>query len=809
MSVPAPLDLAALAHTCDPATLPFATTAEAEPVREMLGQDRAVEAVRFGITMRSHGYNVFAIGPAGTGKETLIRDFLTRQAIDETPASDWCYVHNFDDPRRPRALRLPPGRGAALRADLARVVADLRVALPSAFESEEHRTRRQQLQRGFQERQETAFAAVQEHARAEDVAVVRTETGVLLAPLRGGESLSPEDLRSLSPRERERLESAMERAREQLRDFFAQLHDAEREQREATQKIDREAATAVAARVVGGVRAGWQGEPSVVAYLAAFESDVVDHAEDFLAGTETGVEGALQRALRRGPTDGPTFRRYQVNVLVDRTGVAGSPVVFEDHPTHGNLLGRIEQVSELGTLTTDFTLVQAGALHRANGGYLVVDALRLLQQPFAWDALKRVLRRGEIRLESAGQLLGLAATASLEPEPIPIESVKVILVGERFLYYLLAAHDIDFHELFKVVADFDEATLRDQAVDALYARLVATLVRNAKLRPFDRTAVARVLDQAARLTGDAGKLSVRMRPVVDLLREADFCAGRAGRATVERRDVDDAVAAQRHRAGRVHERLLDEILRGTLRVETAGEALGQVNGLAVFTLGEHEFGHPTRITARVRMGKGEVVDIEREVELGGALHSKGVLILAGFLGARYTARAPLALSASLVFEQSYGPVEGDSASLAELCALLAALAELPVRQSLAMTGSVDQLGRVQAIGGVNEKIEGFFDVCRRRGLTGEQGVIIPATNVQHLMLREEVLEAARAGQFRVWAVATVDEALELLTGVPAGVRGEDGSFPEGSVNARIEARLETFAADARARAAEAGDAAGS
>jgi len=386
-----------------------------------------------------------------------------------------------------------------------------------------------------------------------------------------------------------------------------------------------------------------------------------------------------------------------------------------------------------------------------------------------------------------GLRVGLAATVSLEPEPIPIESVKVVLVGERFLYYLLASADSDFHELFKVVADFDEATARDSASEVLYARLLATLVRNEKLRPFDGGAVARVLDHAARLAGDAGKLSVRMRPVVDLLREADFCAGRAGRATVTRADVDEAVAAQRHRAGRVQERLLEEIRRGTLRVETTGTAVGQVNGLAVFALGEHEFGHPTRITARVRLGKGEVVDIEREVELGGPIHSKGVLILAGFLGARYARRAPLSLAASLVFEQSYASVEGDSASLAELCALLSALADVPIRQGVAVTGSVNQHGQVQAIGGVNEKIEGFFEVCRDQGLTGEQGVLIPRSNAKHLMLRQDVVDAVAAGRFRIWAVEGVDEAVELLTGRSAA-----------SVNEQVEARLAAFAEDARA-----------
>ncbi len=482
--------------------------------------------------------------------------------------------------------------------------------------------------------------------------------------------------------------------------------------------------------------------------------------------------------------------------MVDHDGARGAPVIYEDHPTYANLVGRIEHLQELGALVTDFTLIRSGALHRANGGYLLLDAIKLLQQPFAWEALKRALRTHEIKIESLGQALGLVSTVSLEPEAIPLDT-KVVLLGDRLLYHLLATLDPEFGDLFKVMADFEQDMDRRRESDAAYANLVAGLVRKERLRSFGRGAVARVIEQAARLAGDAQKLSLNLRAIVDLLREADYCASRASRAMVAAEDVQAAIDAQRQRAGRLRQRMLEAIRRTTLLIDTSGEKVGQINGLSVVELGDHAFGHPTRITARARVGKGEVVDIEREVELGGPIHSKGVLILAGLLGARYAPRVPLSLSASIVFEQSYGGVEGDSASLAELCALLSAIADVPIKQGLAVTGSVNQHGEIQPIGGVNEKIEGFFDVCRERGLTGEHGVLIPRGNVQHLMLRTDVIAAVVERRFHVHAVSHVDEAIALLTGRAAGARGRDGAFPAGSVNALAEARLAMFAEDAR------------
>jgi len=789
-----------LARWCPPSDVPFETTAQAPPLADkggIVGQDRAVDALRFGMGIKRHGYNLFAIGPPGVGKQTLLRHYLQDHAPREKVPADWCYVHDFADPERPRALELPAGMGARLQREMDLAVAELRVAMRAAFESEEYRTRKKRMIDEFKDRQQKALAEIQESARQRDVAVVETDSGMVLAPLGEGVPLDPEKFQALPAEQQDRLRAEMARVGAELQDLLRRFHDQGREHHEALKALDRETSAAAARRVLDGVRRNYTEHPAVLGHLAQIEIDVVDSAMQFLEGEVEGVEATLRRALRREQGDGPTFRRYRINVLVDHSELQGAPVVYEDNPTCANLVGRIEHESQFGTLVTNFTLIRAGALHRAIGGYLVLDALKVLQQPFAWEALKRTIRSREIRIESLGQALGLVSTVSLEPVPIGFGDTKIVLCGERVLYYLLAALDPDFLELFKVLVDFEESMERGPAAQQVYAGLVATLVGKEGLRPFDRGAVARVIDQAARAAGDAGKLSVQMRGMVDLLREADYWAGEAKRDLATAADVEKAIEAQLVRAGRVRERLQEAIRREDILVSTAGATVGQVNGLTVFQLGEHLFGHPTRITAKVRLGKGELVDIEREVKLGGPIHSKGVLILGGYLGSRYATRFPLSLSATLVFEQSYGGVEGDSASLAELCALLSSLAEAPVRQSLALTGSVNQQGQVQSIGGVNEKIEGFFDICRERGLSGDQGVLIPRSNVKNLMLRRDVVEAVESGRFQIHAVESVDDAIELLTGTPAGAPDPEGRFPEGSLNARVETRLASFAESAR------------
>ncbi|MGC2201005.1 MAG: Lon protease family protein, partial [Stellaceae bacterium] len=532
----------------------------------------------------------------------------------------------------------------------------------------------------------------------------------------------------------------------------------------------------------------------VAQYLDAVEHDFKENADDFLPQAllrdGTSTPAASEEAITEA-----RFRRYQVNVLVDNSGRKGAPVVYEDNPTHQTLVGRVEHIARFGTLVTDFDLLTPGALHCANGGYLVLDAQRLLSGNFGWASLKRALNAGEIRIESLEQLLSMAATVSLQPEPIPLQ-VKVVLLGPPALYYMLSAADDDFQELFKIAADFDDRVERTPETTLLYARFIAGVMRREKLMAFDRGAVARVIEYASRVVGDADRLSIGLRGIADLLQEANQLAASAGMQVVTAREVQRAIDARFRRGDRVYRRLQEEIARKTIRIETDGEEIGQVNGLSVISLGGLTFGNPSRITAQVRLGRGEVVDIEREVELGGPLHSKGVLILSGFLGGRYGKTRPLSLNASLVFEQSYGGVDGDSASAAELFALLSALADAPINQAFAVTGSVDQYGRIQAIGGVNEKIEGFFDACQVTGFTGRQGVIIPASNIKHLMLRQDVVAAAAEERFRVFAIETVDQGLSLLTGLPAGELDAEGHYPAATLNYRIAARLDAFAARA-------------
>ena len=778
----------------DPAQFGFGTTADLEDLTEVLGQPRAVAAMRFGIGMAREGYNIFALGPTGTGKRRVIHRYFERRAADEPVPDDRCYVNNFDERHKPKAIRLPAGKGLAFRDDVDALIEGLSTALSAAFESEEYQARRQTINEEFQERQSSAFQEVQEKAEEKGVALLRTPAGLVFAPVKEGEVLSSEEVQALSEKERQRLEAEVEMLQGELQKIVQQVPSWQRETQEKLKELNREMANFAVGGLIDELREKYSDYADVVDHLDAVQKDIVENAHDFLqAGEEqANLPAMLRGAVQDSEAVSPLARRYRANLLVDHSQSEGAPVVYEDNPTYQNLVGRVEHRAQMGALLTDFNLIKPGALHKANGGYLILDARKVLLQPYAWEALKRTLQSGEIRIESLGQMLSLVSTISLEPDPIPVD-VKVALYGEPLLYYLLYQLDPDFAELFKVEADFSERMDRDDSNQQLYARMIATLVRQEELRPFDRDAVARVIERSARLVGDAHKLSTQTRDVTDLLREADYWAGEAGNDTVQAENVRQAIEAQIYRADRIRERMQEAIQRDIVLIDTEGETVGQVNGLSVIMLGNFAFGRPSRITARVRLGKGDVMDIEREVELGGPLHSKGVLILAGFLGARYAGEQPLSLSASLVFEQSYGGVDGDSASSAELYALLSAISEVPIRQSLAVTGSVNQHGIVQAIGGVNEKVEGFFDVCQARGLTREQGVLIPAANVQHLMLRQDVVEAVEAGRFHLYPVETVDQGIEILTGLPAGELDEVGAYPEGSVNHLVKARLAELA----------------
>lgn len=782
-----------LYRRCDPAEFTFETTADLDTLEGLIGQSRAVEAVQFGIGIRQEGYNLYVLGPYGTGKHTAMRQFLEQKSATEPTPVDRCYVNNFEQPHKPRALALPTGRGLEFQRDIERFVQELHTAIPAAFESDDYRSRKTAIEEGLAKEQEQIFKDMQQRAKEEQFALVRTQAGLAFAPLRpDGDVLNPEEYQKLPQAEQDQIEGRLGVLQNELQAAIRKVQQLEHKHRERIKALDREIALFAVGHLLDELCEKHSALPDVVAHLRATQRDMVENVDDFRKPDEEAAPLLQGIPLPRSLQGPPKTRRYQVNLLVDNSHTEGAPVIYLDHPTYPNLIGRIEHVtSPAGTLITDFTLIRPGALHLANGGYLILDAHKILMQPHAWEALKRALRSREISIEALGQQMGLLSTISLEPEPLPLD-VKIVLLGDRYTYYLLSAYDPDFDELFKVAVDFEEDMARTPDNNLLYARLIGTLARKENLRHFNRSAVARVIEHSSRMVDDVAKLSTRMQGVADLLREADYWAGQNDAIIVSADAVQQAIDAQISRASRVRERMQEQIERGTILIDTAGEAVGQINGLSVISMGQYSFGRPSRITARVSLGRGKVVDIEREVELGGPLHSKGILILSSYLNAHYVPDYPLSLTASLVFEQSYGGVDGDSASSAELYALLSALADAPLKQSLAVTGSVNQRGHVQAIGGVNEKIEGFFDLCRARGLTGQHGVLIPESNVQHLMLRHDVVEAVANGQFHIYPVATIDDGLEILTGMPAGERNADGHFPEGSLNTRVEQRLIAF-----------------
>jgi predicted ATP-dependent protease len=784
-----PLPASALCGRCDAGTLGFETTAEITEANGVIGQQRAIEAIEFALGMDKPGYNLFAVGPRGTGKYRLVRGLVEAQAASHAAERDWAYVYNFEDERRPDALSLPPGRGAAFEDAMEQLVHDVRAALTNAFSGEDYRNAVQAIQDEVERRQNTELEELRAQAAARNITLLNTPMGMGFAPLADGKVMDPEAFNQLPEDERKRIEEDIKTLQEGLRGAMQKMPAVLRDVRTRIEAVNAETAEFATGGLVRAVQQRFADIEAVVAYLDKVHADLKESVDLFLKAQKPPEED-------KGPAKGPDpemfFRRYRVNLIVEHKEGAPAPVVFEDEPTYERLIGRIEQRVEMGTLVTDFGMIRAGALHRANGGYLLLDARKLLMQPMAWESLKRALRANEIRIEPVLSAMGLPITTMLEPEAIPLK-VKIILLGEGNLYYPLHALDPDFPGLFKVMADFDERVVRDADTVQKMARLIAARARGDELKPFHRGAVARLIDDMSRVEEDSERLSANVEHLTDLMREADYLAGKIGREVVMASDVDDAIDARRRRVSRISERMQAEIVRQTMLIDTAGAVVGQINGLSVYTIGAAMFGKPSRITARVWLGRGDVIDIERTVALGGPLHSKGVLILSGYLGAQYSQDLPLSLSASLVFEQSYGGVDGDSASSAELYALLSALAETPIFQHFAVTGSVNQRGQVQAIGGVNEKIEGFFDLCETRGLSGKQGVLIPTANVKHLMLHHRVIDAVEAGKFQIHAVSSIDQGIEILTGVAAGKPDENGVFPPGTINARVAERLHGFA----------------
>jgi len=784
-----PLNAEALYQACDLERFDFETTADVEPLDEPLGQQRAMEAIEFGIDIEQRGFNLFLLGRPGLGKQALVERVVARHAKPIEPLADWCYVNNFDDPQRPQLLKLPAGMASKLKSDMARLVEDLLTSLPASFESEEYRTRRQEIEQEFQDHQEQAFGELDREANDKGIIIMRTPGGYTMGPMVDGQPLGPQEYAKLADEDKERIEKLIAELQQKLQNILRDLPLAQRDLHQKLKALNEEITQHAVEQLIAWMEKAYQEHAGVMEYLAAVKQNAITYVEAFLPSERTPQSNNVAARVA-------SFHEYAINVIVDNTDTAGAPIVFEDNPTYQNLTGRVEYLSQMGTLVTNFTLIKPGALHRANGGYLIVDADKLLRRAFAWEGLKRTLKSGEIKIQSLEHLLSLANTASLEPQSIPVD-VKVVLTGEPLLYYLLQEYDHEFGQLFKIAADFATITDRNADNERLYARLVAATQRKGGIRPLDRSGVGRLIEEASREADDTAKLSLAVDELRDLMHEANYWAGKQGRETVTADDIEFALDKRDHRRDRYRELLQEQVLRGIRMIDTEGSAIGQVNGLSVLQIGGYRFGQASRITATARLGRGGVVDIEREAKLGGEIHSKGVMILSSCLANRFAANQPLPVAASLAFEQSYGKVDGDSASAAELCVLMSAIGGIPLKQSLSVTGSINQLGEIQAIGGVNEKIEGFFAICEQRGLSGEQGVIIPAANRAHLMLQREVRDAVKDGKFHIYAVERVDEVMELLSAMPAGEADADGQYPEQSFNYLVQQRIETLQSQQR------------
>lgn len=778
MTKPNPVAASDLYRECDLASLAFQTTDDLTDLETPVGQERLLQALEFGIGIQTPDFNIYLMSDDGLDPQDVIR-LIQDKARQRVTPPDFCYRFNFDAPNQPLLMRLEPGTARSLKSDLQKLVTELRSEIPAIFESEEYRNRLHDLQQGLAERQGNAIESIQQMAEKENIALLSTPSGFTLAPRKDDEVMDRAAFNALPEADRRRIEATVQRIEQALQSILQQFPVWRRETQARIKELNEEMVMFAAGNAIQELRGSYSDCEPALHLFDDIRGDLSQNVDAFL-DSHSGMPAEQ------------LLRRYQLNVLVDNGDRQGAPVIHEDLPNIPKLLGRIEHHVQQGALLTDFTLIRAGALHRANGGYLLLDLRKLLMQPLAWESLKRALFARQLRVESLEQLYSLMSTVSLEPEPVPLDS-KILLMGNRRWFYLLAELDPDFNKLFKVQADFTDDIPRSQDNIALFARYLATLVKSLSVQPLTAAAVARVIEQSSRLVDDNEKLLARGEELRDLLREADHWAREDQSSRVDRIHVQKAIDQQRYRADRISQRMGEAILRGTLFIATEGSALGQVNGLTVFQLGQHRFGRPARITATARVGRGQVLDVEREVKLGGAIHAKAILILSRFLGSCYARSRPLAVSASIVFEQSYGQIEGDSASVAETCALLSAIAGIPLNQGFAVTGSVNQHGEVQPVGGVNEKIEGFFDICRERGFSGNQGVIIPRTNLPHLMLNQAVRDAVAAGQFRIYPIDSINQALELLTGMTAGEADNEGNFPADSFNQRVQAQLESFA----------------
>jgi len=783
--MPDRLSINELYKCCDPNIFKFNTTDDLPSFEGTIGQERALKALDFGISLENAGFNIFILGENGTGKMSTIKSILTKRSLNEPVPSDWCYVYNFKDPDVPIAVSLEPGRAVTFQKDMDELIKILRVEIPKVFESKEYDKQKNLILEEFQKKQKDLFSSLEDEAQAKGFSIRKTVSGLLIVPVKKtGEPLSEEEFESLDEKTKKKIEELGKALQEKLDDVVRTLREGEKLVKDVLSRLEREAALSAVGHLIDELKSKYRDNEKIAAYLEGAKEDILEHLEDF----KTSEEQPPVLPFMKAPKTEPTFTRYTVNVLVNNKECKGAPCVFESNPTYFNLFGRIEHKIQYGIAITDFSMIKAGSLHKANGGYVVINVLDLLRNLFAYDALKRSIRNREIKIEDVWEQYRLVSTTTLKPQAIPLD-VKVILVGNPYLYYLLYNLDEEYRELFKVKADFDSRMDRTEENIHKYASFVAAKCKDDKLLPFDRSGIAKIVEYGSRLAEHQGKLSSKFSEITDLINEAHYWALKTKNKVVTGEHVERAINERVYRNNRIEERLREMIAEGTLIVDTSGARVGQVNGLAVLDLGDYSFGKPSRITAKAWAGKAGVVNIEREAKMSGRIHEKAMFIVTSYLGSKYATKKPISLSASITFEQLYEMVEGDSATCAELYALLSSIANIPLKQNIAITGSMDQNGDVQPIGGVNEKVEGFFELCRLRGLDGSHGVIIPRRNVRHLMIKKDVVDAVKDGKFTIYPIDKVEEGLEILTGMPAGELREDGTYPEVTVNYLVVKRL--------------------
>lgn len=782
---------------CDPQKFDFTSTAELEERMSALGQDRAISAVELGINIKSKGYNLFCLGPEGTGKTSLVKRILEEEAKKRSTPKDWAYVYNFDEPYKPHSISFAAGQAVDFAKDIDKLINDFSVAIPAILESDEYKAGVSIIQEKYKQKKDEYLRILQKKAKGKSVSLLHMQVGLVVAPVKNGEVLSPEAFDELPEEEKKELINDLNLMQEEIEKAAKDLPEWEDKQRREHNLLREKFIKMAVKKPIDSLRQKYKGHREVNEFLKNIQHHIITNIDEFLPEDNTspqngnGEEDALTSLLSKmNRQEEDKFAKFKVNVIVKNEPESGAPIVHLDHPTQGNLVGRVERIQQYGALLTDFTLIKAGALHRANGGFLLIDARKLLQQPYAWDSLKRALASKTIKIETPSDETSFT-TISLDPEPIPLD-IKIILTGDEELYDLLSERDPDFSDYFKVEADFGTLMDRNDENEIEYAKLIGSLSNKKKLRSLNRQAVARIIEYSSRLAEDSKKLTAHIASIGDLLREADYWARESNSKQIGKKHIDQAIAAQIYRSDRIKQAMLEQIDDGTILMDTSGAKVGQINGLVVYNFSRFSFGKPARITVQARIGNGEFINIERETNMSGPIHTKGVLILQSLIANRFAKQSPLSLSASIVFEQSYGGVDGDSASSTEYYCLLSAIADLPIKQNIAVTGSINQFGDIQPIGGVNEKIEGFFDVCAHRGLTGDQGVIIPRTNVGNLMLREDVISAVREGKFHIYAIDTVDDGIEILTGIKAGKANAKGEFPKDSVNWKVKQSLDRY-----------------